>query len=103
MSNRKKDVQIVEEFTPVAGALMQALDVAVRGSVERLEAHRTAHGRSKGPGLYTRDGAADYLGVSKSTLDDYRRQDLLKAVHLPGGALRFSRTELDKFIRTLGE
>lgn len=50
------------------------------------------------PGLLRHGEAAEYLGVSPRTLDEYQARGLLIAVDLDG-MKRWRRDDLDEFIR----
>ena len=51
---------------------------------------------------YTSSQAASYLGVSLATVRRWSNDGHLNGYRTPGGQRRFSREQLDTFVRSLG-
>jgi len=51
---------------------------------------------------YTSSQAASYLGVSLATVRRWSNDGHLSGYRTPGGQRRFSRAQLDGFVRSLG-
>ncbi len=86
--------------TTSPGGIQEALICLLDAIVcESLERHAAAFGVGEpaGPALFNRVKAADYLAVSRNTLDRLRETGELKIVEIRGMP-RFPKTELDKYI-----
>ena len=51
---------------------------------------------------FTSSQAASYLGVSLATVRRWSNEGYLRGYRTPGGQRRFSREQLDAFLRSLG-
>ena len=85
------------DITTIGGAFLDFLDAVVRTSVERIEAQRSANGRSGGPAAFDRKGAADYLAIGTTTLDRLRAEGQIKTVNV-AGMPRYTRATLDRYL-----
>ena len=61
----------------------------------------TATGRAQTQLAFTSSQAASYLGVSLATVRRWSDDGYLRGYRTPGGQRRFSRAQLDEFLRSL--
>lgn len=98
MSARKKtEKQAAEDMAAISRAFLCFLTTLVRVGIENLEAERAAKGRA-GPGLFDRKGAAEYLAIGTTTLDDFVKSGEIKRITI-NGVPKYPRVELDQFIK----
>ena len=98
MSSKKRTSTTDQEtITAISGGFQTIIDALVRDSLTRIEAERPQGNHNPGPAAFSRTAAAEYLGVSPSTIDRLRTQGRLKSFG-EGQGRRFRKRTLDRYM-----
>ena len=81
----------------VSDAFLDLFESLVAISLERIDYKASAEAADV-RGCYDRQGAADYLSIGTTKLDELRAKGLIKTTTIDGSP-RFLRTDLDRFLR----